>query len=331
MNTMVSILVPVYGVERYIEKCVRSLMEQSYEHIEYIFVDDCTPDRSVEILQRVVNEYPHRMNHVKIYKNKKNSGLSASRKHALEKSTGDCFTTVDSDDFLEKEGIERMVECMQQANADVVVSDFIMDYDNNVCRSVQGIDSEEPSSYMKAMMTGEIHGSTCNKLYRRSLVNNVDVPLYIDGANFTEDLGFNLKVFPHAKKVSYLPIAYYHYCIYDNSMSHATIDPDRARKKDLQKVVNIQDVSRYLDVIGYTPRVEKELNYCKLIAKMPFLAVVNKRSCLRWCAIFPEANKAIWENDRLPLTYKLELQLLRIKWINLFVWIQNLKIKLAKR
>lgn len=331
MSAIVSILVPIYGVERYIEKCVRSLMEQSYEHIEYIFVDDCTPDKSIEILQRVLNEYPHRKDHVSIYKNKKNSGSSASRKHALEKATGDYFTTVDSDDFLEKEGIERMVECMQQTNADVVVSDFIMDYDNNVCRSVQGIDSEEPSSYMKAMMTGEIHGSTCNKLYRRSLIDNVDVPLYIDGANFTEDLGFNLKVFPHAKKVSYLPIAYYHYCIYDNSMSHATIDPDRARKKDLQKVMNIQDVSRYLDVIGYTPRVEKELNYCKLIAKMPFLAVVNKRSCLRWCAIFPEANKAIWENDRLPLTYKMELQLLRIKWINLFVWIQNLKIKLAKR
>ena len=73
MSAIVSILVPIYGVERYIEKCVRSLMEQSYEHIEYIFVDDCTPDRSIEILQRVVNEYPQRKDYVRIYKNKKNS------------------------------------------------------------------------------------------------------------------------------------------------------------------------------------------------------------------------------------------------------------------
>lgn len=331
MNNVVSILVPIYGVERYIEKCVRSLMEQSYENIEYVFVDDCTPDRSIEILQRVVNEYPHRKRDVRIYKTPQNSGLSVSRKHALEKATGDYFTTVDSDDFLEKDGIERMVECMKQNNADVVVSDFIMDYGNKTSRSVQGLSSDDAITYMKAMMTGKIHGSSCNKLYRRNIIENVKASLYIDGANFTEDLGFNLKIFPHVKKVTYLPIAYYHYCIYDSSMSHAMVDPDKARKKDLQKVVNLTDVSKYLDSIGYSAKVEKELNYCKLIAKMPFLAVVNRRSCLRWCAIFPEANKAIWKNDRLPLSYKLELQLLRLKCINLFVWIQNLKLKLSKR
>lgn len=67
----VSILVPVYGVEKYIERCARSLFEQTYDNIEYIFVDDCTKDRSIEILQKVLEDYPNRKNQVKILNHEK--------------------------------------------------------------------------------------------------------------------------------------------------------------------------------------------------------------------------------------------------------------------
>ena len=71
----VSILVPVYGVEKYIERCARSLFEQTYDNIEYIFVDDCTKDRSIEILQKVLEDYPNRKNQVKILHHEKNTSV----------------------------------------------------------------------------------------------------------------------------------------------------------------------------------------------------------------------------------------------------------------
>lgn len=323
---IISILIPTYNVEKHIRRCIESVIAQTYENWELILVDDGSPDHS----GLICDEYARIDNRIKVI-HKQNGGSASARNSGLSIATGEYITFVDGDDWIKSDGIHKMMQCAEATDADIVMSDFtIQKADGSYSIHKEGFDNPDATELIRAMMTGKLHGSNCNKIYRRSLIVENDIH-FIDGADYTEDLAFNIKLLTLTNKISYLPIAYYHYCIYDNSMSHAIVDPDRARKRDLQKVVNLTDVSRYLDTIGYTPRVEKELNYCKLIAKMPFLAVVNKRSCLRWCAIFPEANKAIWENDRLPLTYKLELQLLRIKWINLFVWIQKLKIKLAKR
>ena len=73
----VSILVPVYGVEQYIEKCARSLFEQTYSDIEYVFVNDCTKDDSIGVLKRVLEKYPQRMQQVRIINHEKNMGLGA--------------------------------------------------------------------------------------------------------------------------------------------------------------------------------------------------------------------------------------------------------------
>ena len=76
----VSVIVPVYGVEKYMERCARSLFEQTLDDIEYLFIDDCTPDRSIEILQQVLEEYPHRKPQVTIHRMEQNSGQAAVRK-----------------------------------------------------------------------------------------------------------------------------------------------------------------------------------------------------------------------------------------------------------
>ena len=97
----VSILVPVYGVEKYIEKCAVSLFEQSYEDIEYIFVNDCTPDRSIEVLRATIARYPQRQKQVVIIDHDVNRGLGAARHTATEwAATGELVMHVDSDDYL---------------------------------------------------------------------------------------------------------------------------------------------------------------------------------------------------------------------------------------
>ena len=102
----VSLLVPVYGVEKYIRQCSRTLFGQTYDDIEYVFVDDCSPDNSVAVIRQVLAEYPHREQQVRIVRHDHNRGLGAARKTALEAATGDFVLNVDSDDYLSLDAVE---------------------------------------------------------------------------------------------------------------------------------------------------------------------------------------------------------------------------------
>ena len=117
---LVSILIPVYNVEAYIERCARSAFEQSYQNLEFIFVDDATPDASIQVLQRVIVDYPDRCDSIKILHHDRNRGLAAARNTAIAACHGDFVMHVDSDDWLEPEAAELLI-CRQQATrADIV-------------------------------------------------------------------------------------------------------------------------------------------------------------------------------------------------------------------
>ena len=106
----VSILVPIYNVETYIHQCAVSLFEQTYNNIEYIFVDDASPDNSITILKDLIKRYPKREKDVRIITHEKNRGLAVARNTAISNATGDYIFIVDSDDYMEKQTIEWMVE-----------------------------------------------------------------------------------------------------------------------------------------------------------------------------------------------------------------------------
>lgn len=323
----ISIVVPIYNIEASLSRCVDSIKNQIYKNWELILVDDGSPDGCGTIC----DEYAENDHRIRVI-HKQNGGSASARNAGLSIATGDYITFVDGDDWIENEGYEKMLRCAMETDSDIVMSNFTIQKADGTCSvRKEGFDKPNSVELIKAMMTGRLHGSNCNKIYRRSLVEENDIH-FIDGADYTEDLAFNIKLLTLTTKVAYVPIAYYHYCIYDNSMSHRQVSSDNMRKKDLQKVTNVMDISNWLKVNGcWMDKIEHELNYCKLIAKMPFLSVVTKRSCLRWCALFPESNKAIMENDRLSFTYKLELQLLRMRCISLFVWLQGLKNTLLRR
>lgn len=96
----VSVLVPVYGVEKYIERCAVSLFEQTHRDMEYVFVNDCTPDRSISILRSVIERYPDRARQVRIIDNEVNRGVGATRAVAIAAATGECIMHADSDDYM---------------------------------------------------------------------------------------------------------------------------------------------------------------------------------------------------------------------------------------
>ena len=116
----ISLLIPIYGVENYIEQCARSLFSQSYTSIEYIFVDDCTKDRSIEILQSVMEDYPDRKEDILLIRHEHNKGLGAARRTAFEAATGEYIMHVDSDDMLPSNAVELLTIKAEESHADII-------------------------------------------------------------------------------------------------------------------------------------------------------------------------------------------------------------------
>jgi glycosyltransferase involved in cell wall biosynthesis len=126
MGYKVSVLVSVYGVERYIERCARSLFEQTYANLEYIFVDDASGDSSIGKLERVIKDYPEKEPAVKIIRHEANKGLAAARNTAFDNARGEFVCVVDADDWMEPDGIERLVTEQVATGADVVWGKALM-------------------------------------------------------------------------------------------------------------------------------------------------------------------------------------------------------------
>lgn len=165
---LVSLLVPIYGVEKFIEKCAVSLFEQTYSNIEYVFVDDCTPDNSISVLRDIIAEYPGRKSKVRILHHEYNRGLAAARNTAIENAVGEYVMHVDSDDYLDIYAVEKSVNLIRKENADALMFGMKHVFANkkvNQCVKIP-IDVKE---YVKQLIQRECAVCVCGGIYRRSL------------------------------------------------------------------------------------------------------------------------------------------------------------------
>lgn len=122
----VSIIVPIYNSERYIKRCADSLLSQTIDDLEVIFVDDFSTDKSIAVLKEVIRSYPHRAGRIKILYHDVNKGVSAARNTGLKESTGEYIAYCDSDDFVDEDMYRAMYESAIESNADTVLCDFYM-------------------------------------------------------------------------------------------------------------------------------------------------------------------------------------------------------------
>lgn len=207
MQPLVSVIVPVYGVEAYISRCARSLFAQTYPEVEFLFVDDSSPDRSVAVLKEVLSEYPAVAQRVQILF-KPNEGQSLARKTGLEAARGEYVLMVDSDDWLETCAIEKLVAYAQATQADVVVFDFWKEYARR-----SKLDSEKASSiadtglFRRRLYNDGAYGYVWNKFWRRGLCEGLFYPVY----SMHEDLVFCTQALYRARKVVQLKEGLYHY------------------------------------------------------------------------------------------------------------------------
>lgn len=205
----VSVIIPIYKVEKYIERCARSLFEQTLESIEFIFVDDCSPDNSITILRNLLNEYPNRIAATKIIKHEHNRGLAAARNTGRSTAQGKYLISCDSDDWVEENMYELMYQKAQQTNADIVICDWEEVYATRKKR----IFTNPPTDNIEcvaALLSGKIHGSVCNKLIRKELYTQNNITCK-EGINFCEDLYVTYRLCYFAKSIVYLNLPLYHY------------------------------------------------------------------------------------------------------------------------
>jgi glycosyltransferase involved in cell wall biosynthesis len=219
MQALISIIVTVYKVELYIEKCVDCLFRQSYRYIECIFVNDCTPDNSIMIIQKRLDHYPDRMGQIIIINHEYNRGLAAARQSGINATTGKYIIMADSGDWVEHDMISSMYYQAEKESADMVIADYYLSYQNKERYIPQPVPANGKDCICEVFIAN-LHGSSCNKLVKRSLYTDNAI-MYFEGLNMWEDLVTSVQLCFFAKKIVYLPRAFYHYMkINQNAYTH---------------------------------------------------------------------------------------------------------------
>ena len=228
----VSVLVPIYGVEQYIAQCAESLFCQTYEDIEYLFVDDCTPDKSISILSEVSARYPHRQQQMQIIHHEKNKGLGAARLTALQSATGDYVMHVDSDDELPLDAVKLLAEKAQETKSDIIDGGYAMMCQGKITERHEPYQGSK-ESFLKLMLCQNIVLSMVwGRLYRRTLYTDYQV-FPVPGIDYAEDLGLVPRLYFHASRACVKEVVY-HYRD-DNATSYTNVTMSEKAKQSFLK------------------------------------------------------------------------------------------------
>lgn len=227
----ISVIVPIYNTEKYLKKCIDSLINQTKKNIEFILVNDGSTDNS----EKIINSYDDKR--IKYYKNK-NQGIGKTRNFGIGKSSGEYLMFIDSDDYISNDCCEKLYKEIKNESADIVVADYYKDIDGKI-EYFKLNDFKASSVDKDPSLIYKINTGPCNKIYKKSLV--IDCEAKFSEKYKYEDTVFVMKCVRHAKKICKINEAYSYYCIHGKS--ETTIRDERVF--DILEVVKI--VRSYYD------------------------------------------------------------------------------------
>lgn len=291
MNPKVSILIPVYNVSKFIERCARSLFDQTFESIEYIFVNDCTPDESIEILSRIIDLYPNRKDCAKIIHHKTNKGLGAARNTGLTHAHGDYILNVDSDDFIELDMVELMYNKAQEENSDIVVCDYFWEWSNTRIISPQAYNSNA-IEYTKMLLNGKISPCVWNKMIKKSLYTENNI-YSIENIDFGEDYVITPRLSYFSNKISKVEKPLYHYIrINENAYT---------KNFSIRSIESIKLALNFLSIFFENNSERGDFKYSLLQGQLrkKIMLLMNTESKYHKdiSKLFPDSNSAILSTD----------------------------------
>lgn len=274
---MVSIIVPVYNSASYLEKCVRSILEQSCEDFELLLIDDCSSDGSYGKMR----EFAESDKRVRCLKTQQNGGPSAARNLGLENAKGEWISFVDSDDWIEKDYIQNLLKTASECQADIAVCGIVnhdktqSTAENAFSGELRIFEGKSLNAVRKVILTErtetgvgglEFTGPVC-KLFRRKIVGDKRFP---GNVNYGEDTCFVLECIDSCSKVAFINRCGYHRIVRENSLSY--IKDNRYAER---KTAFVNTMLRYLTQNGYPRKIRNQFVFVQFVTVVNYYSSLN--------------------------------------------------------
>lgn len=317
----ISIIVPIYGVEKYVERCAESLFNQTLSNIEYIFVDDCSKDSSILLLNAVIEKYPEQKKNIQILHHIENKGLACARNTGVNASKAEYIVHVDSDDYVAIDFAEKLYIAAKKNNADIVVCNYYKDTYNGLKRIEVPI-SIDNIVYTKMLLRRRTNVQVVFKLYKRSLLLNNRV-FSIQNINNGEDYAIVSRLSYYAKKICKVNDYLYFYNLQNvNSYTYRLDSRAINEKIKAQEILNVF-FSNVKDEIVYRNTIIDS----KLYQKISLLMVSDLQ-------YYPVIRDLYVDIDicrsTIPLQHKIILKLLAYNMDRLIYWIFKIRRRIVQ-
>jgi len=305
-SPFVSVIVPIYGVEQYIERCARSLFEQTMvDNIEYIFVNDCTKDSSMDILNKVILEYPNRKDQIVVITHDNNKGLPIARQSGLAIAKGTYICHCDSDDWCEKDCYKSLYTKAIKEDADVVICDYKTINENGESLVVNACNFTTHNELLYDVSSQRISPSVWNKMVKRNLYNEV---VFYPQHGMGEDMVLTIQLLNRAKNVVHLREPLYCYFINSQSMSFKP-GKEAILKRFYQIKENTDLVIKYIEnyaTYDVAQSIIDQLCY-NSISQIQNLIYYDKSIRRIWLTQYPGLFKRLLMSYRFPIIKKMQI------------------------
>ena len=320
-NPKISVIVPVYKAEVYLNRCVDSLLAQTFQDFEILLIDDGSPDKSGEICDRYAQKYSR----IRVF-HKENGGVSSARQCGIDNALGDYTIHADPDDWVEPTMLEELYIKAMEEDADMVICDFYTELPEKqiyVKQKPSGLDHRTVFN----LLMNQLHGSSWNKLIRRICFDKYGI-CFPNEMSLWEDRYVMLNLTLYPIKIAYLPKAFYHYDYYSNSNSIV-------RKPTIRDLNSIKFFISFMENNSdYIENYVGELYNKKCFAKS--LAVQLGLSYEEFLKLYEEINSKLVSDYRKGIIFKVNnlmgLSLDTNKWIYCFIkYIYQLRVWLINK
>lgn len=214
---LISVIIPIYDTEKYIEKCVRSVMEQTFSRVEIICIDDASPDRSAALVKSLAQEDSR----IRLIRHNRNLGLGGARNSGIAAANAAFVTGVDSDDYILPEMLQRLWDASDAGMADVVACGMaLVKDDDSLIYNVSRPRQTYFNDINQVDIINLINPSFCNKLWRTAMFTNHGIRF--PEAQYFEDLATTPRVLRYARDIRVIPDPLYCYVVREGSITHST-------------------------------------------------------------------------------------------------------------
>ncbi|MEQ5433634.1 glycosyltransferase family 2 protein [Providencia huaxiensis] len=284
----VSVVVPVYNVEKYITRSLLSLFNQTLDNIEIIIINDGSTDNSLSIVKDIIKNNS-KDNTTTTLISRENRGLVATRAEGINIATGDYIIHLDSDDWVEPNWLQLMYEMACKENSDIVMCDYTEIYNNKEIRSHKEYYPSKIEN-INSLLLGRISNSVCDKLIKRSILTDNNI-IFNNNIAMGEDIVFTLQTFFYSNKISYVPNSLYYY----NKINEGSLTYNYSQKSLIDIVHVIEIIESFLNSNNYISNVEKSLCRFKLKIRAQYIVRANNNynNFLKAMNLYPEANYLI--------------------------------------